>query len=203
MASKTSIANRALVKLGQVTTADVESENSKAAKTINSMYDTVRDAVLREHVWNFAVRRAQVAKNTNTPAYEWDHEYPYPEGCLRILEIKDKDPGQYDIENNKILTDDDGPLFIKYIKQITDEGEFDSLFIEAFASRLAYESAEALTQSNTKKEAALVDYQRALSEARSVDAVENVGQALDESGWVSVRYSGRTSISGYDPIRGS
>lgn len=189
MSSEVSIANRALQKLGarRITSLTEDSVNARA---VNACYSELRDAELRAHVWNFAKTRAQLAASATSPLFDKTNAFPLPSDCLRLL---DNDPEKvvnwkdWLIEDNNILTDDDAPLNIRYIKQVTDPAQMDVLFREALASRIAYELAEELTQSNSKKQAAFADYQKAMNEARRTNAIENISQKPPEDEWITIR----------------
>jgi hypothetical protein len=70
---------------------------------------------------------------------------------------------------------------------VTDATKFDSSFDEAFAALLSYNVAEALTQSDGKKNAALRDYRLCLMEAVRANAIENPPESIADTSWLSVR----------------
>ena len=185
MASRTSISNRALSKLGQPRVANIETTDTKAARTINEMYDSVRDAVLAAYPWNFAVTRTNLAPDADEPDWGWDYAYTMPSDFLSLVRI-DTDP-EYEFENGKILTDEGTVLYIRYIKKVTDEGNFPALFAETFASRLAFESCEQITQSNTKKVTLGSEFEAGLKQAYQVDAKENPTDDIEDDDWVTAR----------------
>ncbi|UQO04990.1 hypothetical protein L0Z13_11610 [Burkholderia multivorans] len=86
MASQVGICNRALTKLGdkRITALD---EDSKAAAVLNSMYDDVLDACLREHVWSFAKTRAQLAALADAPLFGFGYQYRLPANFIRLIQI--------------------------------------------------------------------------------------------------------------------
>lgn len=198
MASQTAIANRALTKLGAARilslTDDVES-----ARVINSMWDIVREAELRSKNWNFSITRTSLAALLSAPSWGYDHAYQLPSDCLKVIQVGEYFPGvsltdfrssneaEYQIEGQNILSNLDAPLKIRYVADITDTGLWDSLFVEAFASRLAYESCEAITQSNSKKKSAENDYIKAIREAVRADAIENPPEPLPDDTWMMSR----------------
>lgn len=184
MASKTDIANRALSKLGQPSIANIDTTNTKPARVISRMWDSVRDAMLQAYPWKFAGYRAQLGLTT-APLWGWDNAFNLPNDYLALREIKD-DP-DYTIENGKILTNANAPLYIRYTRRITNTAQFHPLFVEAFASRLAYEGCEEITDSNTKQEKALRDLNLAINQAYQVDAIEVPSEELPEDEWLEAR----------------
>lgn len=184
MVSVVSICNRALDKLGSESITSL-GDNTAPARACNRLYDSLRDAVLRDHPWNCAITRTSLAKLSAAPAWGFANQFLWPADCLRVLSV-DTDLA-WKVESRKILTDAGSPLNIIYIKSVTDPSEFDGLFIEALASRLAVELAEPLTQSNTKKEAAWREYVEAKSMAKSGDAQEGTPDTLPEDEWINAR----------------
>jgi len=193
MASQVGIANRALTKLGSARITSLD-ENSKAASTINSMYDYVLYACLRAHLWGFAKARALLPALASEPLFGYQLQYQLPSDFLRLIQIGDfliyprpTTQGLYSIEGGKILTNLDAPLPIRYTKRVTDPNAYDALFVEAFACRLAAEACEAITQSATKKKAAWTEHERAIAEAIRVNAIERPSQAVLEDTWIESR----------------
>lgn len=198
MASQVEIANRALIKVGEATITAL-SDNLKSARTISAIWDTVRDAELRARNWNFSITRASLAALVTTPAFRYSYEFQLPSLCLKVIQVGEYYPGpsmsdyrnapeaEYQIEGRKILTDYPAPLYIRYVASITDTGQWDAAFTEAFACKLAMEICEPLTQSNTKRQLAAEEYREAISMAIRSDAVENPPEAIPDSAWLLSR----------------
>lgn len=198
MASQVEIANRALTKLGAARIISLD-DDVKQARSVKSMFDIVRDAEMRAHIWSFTVKRKSLAALSSTPDWGFDYEYQVPPDYLRILQVNDIYPGpslddyrnaataEYSIENKKILANFAAPLKIRYIARIEDTSLWDATFIEAFASRLAMEMCEDLTQSSTKKTDAQNDYKRALTDAIRSGAVEQPPVDLPDDSWMLSR----------------
>ncbi len=198
MTSQVDIANRALTKLGAARIISFGDDN-KQARAVSSMFDIVRDAELRSHIWSFSVKRASSASLVTKPEFGYEHEYPVPSDCLRILMVNDTYPGpsledyrnqnvaRYVVEGNKILADFAPPLKLRYIRRVIDTTEWDSMFVEAFACRLAMEMCEDLTQSNTKRELAQAEYMSALRGAIRASALEQPPQAMPDTSWTLSR----------------
>jgi hypothetical protein len=189
VASEVEIANRALLRVGATRITSLE-EASANARAVNALFTTVRDAELRSHVWNFAIKRARLAADATAPAFGPANAFPLPSDFLRLLP-PDKDTHYNDldwrVEGRRILTDAAAPLDIRYIYRVTDPNEMDALFREAFSMRLARELCEPLTQSNTKIQLIATDYEVAIRAARKADAFEEVAIEPPEDTWLSVR----------------
>ena len=192
MASKTAIANRALSKLGEARVSNIDTDNNKPAKVIRFMYDIVRDAMLTAYPWNFAIKRVQIAADADTPAWGYNKQYTLPTDFLALLEIRGNP--EYRLEGGFILTNEGAPIYIKYIARIENSGLFDPLFVEAFATRMAFEGCEEITQSNTKKEALLRDYDMIVKQAYASNAIQSQPQELEPDTWLLARESNSDDI---------
>lgn len=183
--SKTDIAARALSKLGQPRVPNIDTTDTKPARVLRNMWDSVRDAMLQAYPWKFALGRVQISADGAAPAWGWARQFTVPADYLAMVEIKGKPP--YSVEGGRILTNADAPLYIRYIKRVTNTGEFHPLFCEALSSRLAYEACEEITQSTTKKQAALQDLNMAIGQAYATEAIENEPEDLPEDEWLTAR----------------
>ena len=189
MASVTEICNRALQKLGAKRITSID-ENSTAAIELRTAYEPIRDACLMEHRWGFAIQRAEIAADSPTPDWGRENAFSLPADCLLVIppypesDYNDRD---WVIENRKIITNESAPLYLRYIKKVVDPNEMDVLFREAFATKLAFELCEKLTQSNTKKESLRLDYEQVITTAKKQSAIQSVPIVPVEDTWVTVR----------------
>jgi hypothetical protein len=189
MASEVEICNRALQKLGAKRIVSLD-DNSVNARACNVAYSLVRDRVLRSHPWNCAISRAELAADAEPPEWGRANAFQLPSDFLRLLppypemNINDLD---WQIEGRKILTDDSGPIYLRYIYQVTDPNEMDPLLRELISTELALELCEEITQSNTKKDALKDDVKAIVKDARRVNAFECVAQEPPEDTWITVR----------------
>ena len=189
MASAVDICNIALTKLGAERIASL-GENNESARACNLMYQFTRDAELRSHPWNFAIKRAQLAEDANPPSFGYAASFTLPSDFLRLLP---PDPAynfnthDWQIEGRKILTNETSLLDIRYVARITDTEQFDSLFVHALGARLAVEICEQLTQSNTKAQIMRDDYKEAIRTARKLNAFENIPAESYSDTWITAR----------------
>lgn len=186
MTSVVDICNKALDKLGHGPITSLE-DGTKAANLCLRNWPLIRDQVLRDHPWNFAVKRDVLAPNSETPAWGFTYKFSLPADSLRLLEIRDLSTADYQVESGHILANDDA-LYVRYTRKVTDPNEYDSLFIDVVAVRLAFELCEALTQSNTKKSELWSEYDDSLTRAKRADGQENPPVVFEEDEWVNVRY---------------
>ncbi|QHJ84201.1 MAG: hypothetical protein [Bacteriophage sp.] len=199
MATKIEVINRALIKIGSGRLMS-ETDNNKASRTIEAIYDGLLDRILRNYRWAFAIKRVQIAPLTVHPSYGYQFAYQLPADCLRIDAVGDILPrhihaGIHEIhgrpmwqrEGNQILTDIEPPLFFRYGSRVTDPSQWDAAFTDVFCCFLASEMAESITQSSTKKQSALQDLQLALAEARESSAIERPPIQQKETSWFTAR----------------
>lgn len=195
MASVIQVANRALTKLGSARITSID-DDVKAARSIKSCFEDLRDDELRAHRWSFAIKRTSLAALSEAPAYGFTTQYALPADFLRVDMVADQYPatimdnyiGTEDVdwvlEGGKLLTDFAAPLKLRYIAQITDPNAWDANFREALASRIAMEICEDLTQSDTKKQNAKEDYKRAIMQAIRTNSIERLPVMPPDDQWV-------------------
>lgn len=184
-ASSTAICNSALIEIGGRLITDL-SEDSVEANLCNEHYDRCRRALLYEHPWNFAIKRANLAASVTEPEYEYDYQFELPSDYIRLLEVEGNEE-QWAVENNVIVANYT-PLYIKYIADIESTDQFSAIFDEVLALKLAADLAFALKQSVTLKDYAYKKYQDRLRYARSFDAQEGGMQRIYADTWLNSRY---------------
>ena len=187
MASEIEICNRALIKLGEKTILSL-TDDSKAARTCNILYEPTRDYVLRSHPWNFAIKRVELARNTLDPVYDYSYSYELPTDCLRVL-IPSREIWDYSIEGSTLVTDYPNAM-LKYISRVVDPNLFDASFREALACKIAAESATTLTDNDARHKAMVQLYQMAIADAKSVNAMEKGPQWITSEQWLDSRRMG-------------
>lgn len=209
MASQTEWANRALIKIGEAPCINI-TDNTKNARTINSMFAVVRRAELRARKWSFSIKRGNLAADVAVPVFGYGAQFTLPTDCLRVLSIFAFDIGPdlsdyrssgnqpYVIEGRKILygraipggPPASEPLPLRYIADTPDTTLWDDTFGEAFACRLAAEAAETLTQSSDKRRLAWQEYQQAIAAAKRANAIELPADSISDDTWVVGRLRG-------------
>ena len=186
MPSVVEICNRALSRVGEARITAL-TDDTKQARACNGAYSFVRDEVLRAHPWNCAIKRASLAKLSDAPTFGYDAQYQLPSDCLRVVEVYDtKLP--WVVEGRKLLSDEGTPLKMRYVRREEDPNTMDSMLVSAIAARLAMELCEELTQSNTKRERAAVEYEAILARAKGADGQEQSPMPFEEDAWVTARY---------------
>jgi hypothetical protein len=192
MASKVSIANRALTKLGEDRILLLTDDN-KRARTINQMFDDVLDAELRRYRWTFAITRDSLPALADAPAWGYSYKYPLPSDYLALIQVNDiyvragNSSALWSVEAGNILTNIEAPLKIRYIQRVTNPGLFDPMFSEALACKLAMEACETLTQSETKFSRMAEQYKATVLDAQRQASIENPPDELPQGSWLDAR----------------
>jgi hypothetical protein len=197
-ASNVAIANLALTKLGDLRILNL-TDNTKPAREVNAVFDMARDYLQRRFSWRFCIKRANLAADTSTPLWDWSYQYPIPTDCLRILQVGQWYPSpdlsdlistggqEYVLEGKYILSNQAGPLKLRYLSRVTDPVQFDTAFDMAFSAYLAYLVAEPLTASGEQKQMAYQDYRNAVKDAVIANAIENPPESLADQTWILAR----------------
>jgi hypothetical protein len=185
--SEVAICNMALASVGRGAQITALDEASQAARARKLRYPYARDAVLRAYDWNFAAKRAALAKNAVAPAFEYANAYDLPADCLLVRSVFDGDAAKWVVEGRQILTDMGDPIFVKYTALVSDTTRFDSLFVEALAARIASDIAVQLSESTSRAQGLWQVYQLKLIEARRRDAQEGQPERLPRGDWIDAR----------------
>lgn len=142
MAAPVDIANLALTKLGAEPLTSLTEDNDRAV-LFNALYAHVRDSVLEEHPWEFALRRDTLASATPSPLFGFTNRYALPGDVLKV-EMTDDETNNWIVEDKHIHSDRSS-MEVLSIVQITDTARFSPLFVEALSDRLASEMALGIT----------------------------------------------------------
>ena len=193
--SATEICNMALTRLGhnnEISSFPAVAGDGKAGRLCNLHYVPTRDAVLRAHPWNFAIKRVDLAQDDYTASDndEYTYRHSLPDDCLKVIRT-DLDAANfvdvdYRIEGRKIASNEES-VFIEYIARIEDVSLYDALFVDVLAQRLAAEMAIAFTDTQTAAKGMWEVYDLKLREARGVDAQEGIPRDIQANTWLYSR----------------
>jgi hypothetical protein len=183
--SDVSICNSALAKLGADRITSLE-QDTRNARICRERFPFLRNEVLRAHVWGFAKKRVSLAASSDTPDFGWDYAYLLPSDCLRVIR-EDYIDVDFDIEGRYILTDN-STFDLIYIFEETNSGNFDYMFAEALATRLAADISYVITQSNTMMTTMMQAYASLIRDARFVSASEKTPAGPTVDVWINSRF---------------
>jgi len=207
--SSTDICNLALDLLSSGTVQDIENPSNPTEELLNRWYDQCRRKVLREHPWNFAAKRAQLAASSTTPAFGYDKQFPVPSDFIRVLTINDSaytsdvpaTSAQYKVENNHILISniftDSATLNLVYVSDYTNVSGMDPMFIDVLAYEVALSVAYKVAESNAniQRIAELAKQRSAL--AKAIDGQESPPKVIERSRSRHVRRNNHANIDSH------
>lgn len=136
MPCKVEIINIALARLGESPIQSPE-EDSVPAITAKTVYDAARRATLRDYNWNFALITASLAQY-GEPEHGFRFAFALPADCLRAVRLIHGE--RFAIRSGALVTNAPKAV-LEYVRDVTDESEFDDKFVEAFSYKLASELA--------------------------------------------------------------
>jgi hypothetical protein len=195
MASEVQIAKLALQHIGDRWDISDITEATPEAEQVNLVFDDTRDALLRQHPWNFAKKYATPAALSATVPGNWDYAYVYPTDAVRVLGVIDPletgTPIKFEVARNEndvkvILTDQVDAEFY-YTARITDTAQFDPEFTMA----LSYKLAAKLAMPLTGERAIMGDMDtlatNVVNSAWETDSNEGIEEDLPEATWIQAR----------------
>lgn len=198
MADDVTVANLAMNLLGEDDQIrDLGDTGSHAARTMSAVWVPVRRALLRKGKYNFSIWRDELtAQAPTSPGYRspapFAARFPLADDCLRFIEIVEPlvIAESYVIEGGAILADTAGPVVARCAHDVVDVTMWDDLFVQAFATRLAFQVADRITGDRGRKADAWAAHRKALADAAGVDAQEDPPTATPDSNWVTARFGG-------------
>lgn len=198
MPSTIDICNLALAKLSQDVTIAAMSERSKEARTFSRLWEPMRDLVLADREWPFAVRSLRLALDPEEPIPGWSYRYSRPNDCITALGITNQDgmrqgrslslwcdPAfrrRHTIPYQQVHGDqgtsfvcDWQEVFLIYVAAVEDPSRYPPHFVDAMACKLAEEAAPAIIGERgfASKEGLKRLYMLALSQAAAHDFNES------------------------------
>lgn len=194
------ICNNALIRIGSDTITSLN-DVDKNSTACNAIYVQARDMLLRQHLWNFAIKRAQLAQETTAPAFGFKYSYPLPSDFVRTVKLEDT-RSHFKIEQGKLLTDDSTVKLI-YIARIEDPTKFDPLFVEALTLTLAIKLTYIGIGSNSREQALKEEFNKVMFIAKQVDGQDDIPDSLDASTYLESKWAGiwdTTNVYGDWPV---
>lgn len=185
MATQLQIIN---VALGRIGANDVSSlsNNSAEQKLAVIFWDVARQACLREHPWNFALKDAQLNRIDGYTSFEFKYAYQLPSDYIRLMQHYGNPT--FKVQGRRILSNEE-VCKIKYVADINDPLQWDASFTDLMSQRLAFDMGYALTKSQATADTMWSIYQQKLKLARHIDSTEDVQDMLGgpESNYIGVR----------------
>ena len=168
------LANQALIELGDQPVIEALTEASDKAERANAVYATIRDALLEQHPWKFALARAEIDEDGAAPAFGWLRRFALPDDYLKAWRLNDKDElrVRWTVERGFLLTDESSPIRLRYIAATPDPGDWTPAFKRAVITELAATLALGITNTRVSHETLTKAARDRLDTARWVDGKE-------------------------------
>lgn len=181
------ICNVALARLGQTPIVTI-GEGTVAANYCSALWDSCYKTTLRKHPWNFAVKVALLVEVTPAETnLEWDYVFTAPTDLLRALCILPaSDKVEFEVKYNRIFSNQE-TCNLKYIYLNSTYTEWDDMFADAVAFRLASELAVPITGDMNKQQAFYKAWLMAISDARTYDAREGYHEDTRHRDFIDAR----------------
>lgn len=190
----TTIYNTALdiVQSHPVTLAD----DRKEVRWLNRNFAHYVRAALRQDLWNFSMELHELSATT-APDYRWTYAYGLPNGWLRVVPptysgYRDGQPITYEVKSQGgsmvVMTDKGDPFRVELVMDRQDPGDWDDLFANVIATRLAHGLAHALTHKASFVQLAKAAAVEAYDIAAQVNAFESPGPDVEAHDVIRARY---------------
>ena len=188
----TDICNLSLDIMKESEITNLEHDNRPIVRWMKRNFDVLRDSLLSRYDWNFALKRAVLAKDSTAPDFGWKHRYTCPPDCLRVLPLttcgrSEGIPIRHEIEGPYILTDAEGPIRVRYVARVEDYDRYPSVFVEALSSYLAMKCGHWVTGKVSYVQIAQGLHREAIDTAWRVDAIEGTSPRAADDDWVVMR----------------
>jgi hypothetical protein len=202
--SSTDICKLSLDLLQGGSVSDITSATTSIEEVCNRWYDHTRRKLLRQHPWNFAIKRAELAASSTAPLFGASKQFPVPADFLRLLRVVDEDnriisSDAYFFENRHLMLrwSEETVVRIIYITDEEDVTKFDDLFIDLLSVEIAMSIAYLVTQNNGNIERLDGIRKNLISAAKSIDGQEQP----PESRRASVNRMARMSLGVFNTTR--
>lgn len=209
--TKTQICNLALSRIGiDQGIANLDTEQSKAARLCRSLYPQLLDELLEDYGWTFASQAVKLATPVGDPPIGWGYQYSVPSDCLSPIRVCDysgaRSFNRWSLEGSalaypevpfrlmqsasaghRVLVTDLPEAYLIYTARIENTAEMSALFVSLLAWRLAVELAMPMAVEPGLLQTAQQNYGAALQLAQNKDARDQSYDPAPESVSVQVR----------------
>ncbi|MDY4297517.1 MULTISPECIES: hypothetical protein [unclassified Xanthomonas] len=167
MPSQVSIFNLALGKLGNDVSIAAPTDRSKEARAFARLWEPMRDLVLAERNWPWAIKALRLAPDAEAPLPGWTYRYARPADCITAIAVTDDnglrtvrrlsrwchrenvaaymhDFEQCGGEQGTCLLSDLPQAWLVYVSRVEDPQRYPAKFVDALACKLAEEAAPSL-----------------------------------------------------------
>ncbi len=198
-----SICSNALLMLGAKTISSFDEATGSIDGGLNraqlcaNLYPSVRDALLRAHPWNCAVKRVVLSPLSEAPAFDYSYAFQLPGDWLRTIQVGDFGEELDYVSESRTILANATTLKLRYIFRNDNEATWDQALVRLAELAMAATLAYPVTQSASMKESHAADFERALRLAKAVDGQDDPPQTLGDTPLLNARFSGSSRVRGY------
>ena len=161
MFSKLQIVNIGLSKIASSRVEQLNPPRSSLERFVAENYDHWKRSEISKRRWVFALEdEVQLTLVATVSGRGRPYKYALPPEALRPVREKETEWQQ----RGRFIWSAYTPLAVQLIMNV-DEPDFDPMFVEVLACRIADECVEYVTQSNTKTETSSLRYDKAVADA--------------------------------------
>lgn len=194
MASEVSISNRAIARVGGnlITSLD---DASVEASVCKANFADIRDTVLEEHQWSFAIKRYLLPSSPkdNSPS-QYSNYFLVPSDVLNVIRAGGEPDDRNSNATNwrregEFIVADETQLYVKAIVRITDPLKFSPMFSQALMLRLASEIAIPISKNSNLQKSLLGEYGQSVAAAATKDGQQGSSERIRSDRYIKVRHS--------------
>jgi hypothetical protein len=200
MASQLTLYNNALLILGERALQSL-SEARESRRLLDTVWSRPAiDRCLQQGQWQFAMRSVEITRSPSiTPSFGYQYGFDRPSDLIRSCAVCQDGHFnvpllQYMVEGSYWYADLD-PIYVRYVSNDVQFGGDLSLWPANFAAYVEAYLAEAivtrLTQDENEWKRVRAVLSRALTEAKSTDAMEQATKFAPQGSWVQSRRGNR------------
>lgn len=196
MVSQLQIANNACTLLGEKRLSSLSDDNA-IAEIISEQWDLVRDTLLSASAWSFAIERVSLPADSATPEWGFSSQYTLDADVVRVLQVSETyaglnlsdyragDENDWRVERRKIVTNFGAPLYVKWIINSMDIGDWHAAFAMLMAADLAMLLNPRATEDETKQKRIAEYRMAAWALAASTNAIEQPSESVADDSWMA------------------
>jgi hypothetical protein len=186
---------------------DYASDVTAEARAARDVYEHARDTLLRGYIWSFARKRVELAQVVEVPAFGVDRAWALPSDFMRAISAHPSDSDfsrvRYKLEtievsgaDARVLVANSTQIYLRYVSRQISTSLMDPMFRDALAWELAKHFSLVIKESTAQAEYCGKELAKAISAARSTNALEDWPDRMPDGSWTEERYVEGDSWSG-------
>lgn len=194
MATKLQIWKQALVHLEKATIATL-TDDVEAVYVFGNAWEGAVEEAFNSGDWNFAKATAALsADGSLTPAVGWSYAFVYPDDWFRTVAISNNPtfPPFHDyVDEGGHLHANTPTLYLRFVSDVNAADDkipiWPTMFWRYVALKLAFDTCGRLTSGDTLEEKLRLRMEKALRQAKGVDARNENNKIIQPGSWLRAR----------------